>query len=84
MINEALLELLVCPDTKQTLTLAEESMVIQVNADIEAGKVQFVSDATVSGVLDGLLIRKDGQVGYGIFEKIPNLLVSEGIVLTKN
>ena len=79
-----MLDLLVCPVTKQTLKLANAAELARLNREIEDGLLQFVDAKRVSDSLDGILVREDGEIGYGIFDNIPNLLVSEGIVLTKN
>ena len=84
MLNNDLLDLLVCPETKQDLSLANESTVDHLNQKIDARELRFVNDSLIEENLDGLLVRSDGLIGSGIFEKIPNLLIAEGISLTKN
>ncbi len=84
MLNSDLLDLLVCPESKQPLSLASESVLAKLNQRIDEGTLRFVNTHLIENRLDGLLIRGDGSLGYGIFEKIPNLLIAEGIPLTKN
>ena len=84
MLNNDLLDLLVCPETKQDLSLANESSVEHLNEKIDARELRFVNDSLIEENLDGLLVRSDGLIGYGIFENIPNLLIAEGISLAKN
>jgi len=81
MIDPELLEILACPDTHQSLAMAEAELVASLNAAIEAGGLENVGGAPVEGPLDGGLVREDGSVVYPIRDRIPVLLVDEGIAL---
>ena len=83
MIDSQLLELIVCPDNKNHLSVAPDEMLTKVNELIAGADLCFVSGDPIEDRLDQLLIRADGQVGYGVFQGIPNLLVNEGIPLSK-
>ncbi len=81
MIDPELLEILACPDTHQPLTMAEDALVASLNAAIEASGLKNVGGDPVEGPLDGGLAREDGAVVYPIRDRIPVLLVDEGISL---
>ena len=83
MIDSQLLELIVCPDNKNRLSLAPNETVAKINDLITIASLCFVSGELVTEHFDQLLIRTDGQVGYAVFQGIPNLLIEEGIQLSK-
>lgn len=81
MIDPELLEILACPVTHQPLAMAEAELVAALNAAIDSGGLKGVGGALVEGPLDGGLVREDGAVVYPIRDRIPVLLVDEGIAL---
>ena len=83
MIDSQLLELIVCPDNKNRLSLAPDETLAKINDLIATTALCFVGGAPVTEHLDQLLIRTDGHVGYAVFQGIPNLLIEEGIPLSK-
>ena len=83
MIDEALLAIIVCPDTKDELRLASEAVTSQVNQLIEASKLDFVNGNKVNRRVDQLLVRHDGKVAYAIYEGIPNLILEDGILVSE-
>lgn len=78
-IDPDLLEILACPETHQPLALADEALVARVNAAIGAGGVANAGGAAVSDPIEGGLVREDGAILYPIRDRIPVLLVDEGI-----
>ncbi len=83
MIDSQLLEFIVCPDNRNDLSVAPDEVLAKVNKLIAGDRLYFVSGDLIENHLDQLLIRADGQIGYGVFQGIPNLLVHEGIPLSK-
>ena len=81
MIDPELLEILACPATHQPLSMADADLVAALNAAAEAGGLKNVGGAAVAGSLDGGLVREDGAIVYPIRDRIPVLLVDEGISL---
>ncbi len=81
MIDPELLEILACPATHQPLSMTDADLVAALNAAAEAGGLQNVGGAAVVGSLDGGLVREDGAIVYPIRDRIPVLLVDEGISL---
>jgi uncharacterized protein YbaR (Trm112 family) len=81
-IDEALLKILVCPETKLPVSLADASLVAKINADIQNGKAKSRSGQIVKSPIDAGLLRSDRTILYPIREDIPIMLVDEGIVLS--
>lgn len=83
MLNEELLNIVVCPETKQKLSIADQSLVDELNKKIESGSLKNRSGNKISEKIDGGLVREDGKYLYPIREEIPILLVEEGIELVE-
>jgi uncharacterized protein YbaR (Trm112 family) len=81
MIDEELLEILCCPETRQSLALAAPEVLERVNAAIAAGRQRKVGGETVAEPIEAGLVRADGKVLYPIREGIPELLIEEGLPL---
>jgi len=80
-LDKELLELLVCPETREKLTLASTSLVEKLNEGIAARRVRNRAGEPVKHPLDGALIRPDGKCVYPVQDDIPNLLIDEAILL---
>ena len=76
MISRELLEILVCPETKEPLELAQPEEVKQVNTLIREGKLKNRGGSLLSDEISGLLRRADG-VSYPIRGEVPIMLVDE-------
>ncbi|MCH7519618.1 MAG: hypothetical protein IH964_11425 [Candidatus Dadabacteria bacterium] len=82
MINEELLNIIVCPETKQDLVIAESDIVEKINTLIENGELLNRSKQKVTEKIDGGLIQKDDRKYlYPIRDEIPILLIDESIAL---
>jgi uncharacterized protein YbaR (Trm112 family) len=81
MIDAELLDILVCPETRQPVRLAEPGIIADLNAAIEAGSVTNRAGEVVRESLEGGLVREDGRVLYAIRDGIPIMLVDEALVL---
>jgi uncharacterized protein YbaR (Trm112 family) len=78
-INKELLDILCCPETKEPVSLIDQSEAERVNKAISAGKVKRRSGETVSEPIDGGLLREDGKYLYAIQDDIPIMLIDEAI-----
>ncbi len=81
MVDPQLLEILVCPETKQPVREAEASLLSRVNAAISAGSLRNRAGDVVRDPVDGGLIRQDGNVIYPVREGIPIMLIDESLSL---
>ena len=81
MLDPKLLKLLICPESGQSLALADEQMIAALNLNIQQGKIQNLGGLTLTRPLDGGLIREDRQILYPIVDRIPALLNDEAIKL---
>lgn len=81
MIDKELLAILCCPETKQTVTLADAALVSKLNEAAARGGLKNKATKSVSERMDGGLIRADQTILYPIREGIPVMLIEEGIPL---
>jgi uncharacterized protein YbaR (Trm112 family) len=82
MLNEELLSILVCPETKQKLTLSTEKELATFNEAFKLNLVKDVNGQLFKGEYENLLIRSDKQVGYIINNEIAIILSSQQIDLS--
>jgi uncharacterized protein YbaR (Trm112 family) len=78
-ISQELLDILVCPETKQPLTMASQSLVVQLNERIAKGTLTNRSGAAVTEAIDSGLVREDGRYLYPVRDDIPIMLIDEAI-----
>ena len=81
MVDPELLQILVCPENKQSLREADAALVGRLNADIAKGRVRNRAGEVVREPLDGGLVREDGKFVYPVREGIPIMLIDEAIAL---
>ena len=79
MVNEELLKILVCPETKQPVALAPPEMLEALNARIRQGALGDKGGETLERPIEAGLLRKDGRVLYPVIDDIPRMLVERGI-----
>lgn len=78
-IDPQLLEILVCPESRQPVALADAGVLERLNAAIAAGTAATLGgDPVDTPVTEGLL-REDGRILYPIREGIPIMLIDESI-----
>ncbi len=83
MISEDLLEILVCPETHKNVSLADSSLVANLNKEIESRSLKNRGGEVITEVMDAGLIREDAKVLYMIRRDIPIMLIDESIELEK-
>jgi len=80
-VSPELLEILVCPETKQPVALADDSVLAALNAKIEAGSLRNRGGAKVEKPITEGLVREDGKVLYPVDDGIPVMLIEESVEL---
>lgn len=83
MIDQSLLDILVCPETKQPLRVADAALLERLNASIEQGSVVNRSGQAVTVALTEALVREDGGALYPVRDDIPIMLIDESIPLPR-
>lgn len=79
MIDQELLDILCCPETRQPLKIADAGLVETLNARIAKGGVKDRSGKPVHEAIDGALLRQDGEWVYLVRSGIPVLLVDAAL-----
>jgi uncharacterized protein len=80
-IEQDLLAILCCPETKQAVSLADDQLIDKLNGAISNGELKNKAKKPVAEKLDGGLLRADKKILYPIREDIPVMLIDEGIPL---
>ena len=80
-VSPELLEILVCPETKQPIALAGPDVLSRINAEIDAGRLRNRGGEAVKSRISEGLIRQDGRVLYPVDDGIPVMLIDESIEL---
>ena len=83
-LDSEILKILVCPETKQALVLAQPDLVERVNKNISQGVAKTAGGGLVKEAIDAGLLRADNKVLYPIRSDIPIMLSSEAILLEGN
>jgi uncharacterized protein len=79
MIAQELLDLLVCPENKMPVAVADDGLVAKINAAIKAGEVTNRGGEKVDDKIDGGLVREDKAYLYPVRDDIPIMLIDEAI-----
>ncbi len=81
MLDPELLKILVCPETKEPVHLAEPDLVERVNQAIEAGTLANRGGERVTSRVEAALVREDGRILYPVRDGIPVMLIDESMFL---
>ena len=80
-MDEGLLHILACPETRESVSPADRTLVDRINREIEAGKLVDRGGEQVTEPIDGGLVRRDRRYLYAIRRGVPVLLVEAAIPL---
>ena len=78
-VSQELLEILVCPETRQPVSEAGNDLIARLNGEIEAGNLRNRGGDAVSQAIEEGLLREDGKVLYPVEDGIPVMLIEESI-----
>lgn len=80
-LDPKMLATLVCPETQQPVTLGSAELVAQMNQASNAGSLKNQAGHMIHGVVEHVLVRRDGKSAYLVIDGVPNLLAEERIDL---
>jgi uncharacterized protein YbaR (Trm112 family) len=80
-VSRELLEILVCPETRQPVALASSEVLARVNEKVRAGTLRNRGGDKVEKEIAEALLREDGRVLYPVDDGIPVMLIEESIEL---
>jgi len=81
MLDQELLEILACPETKEAVKLGDAALVARVNDRIARGEQKNRAGQVVREPVEALLVRADAKVAYAVRDSIPIMLVDEALPL---
>ncbi len=80
-MQHQIMQLLVCPQARESLKMADHDLLALVNQAIGQGQVTNCAGARVVSSVSAGLVRTDGAVLYPVINGIPILLMHEAIML---
>lgn len=82
-VSQELLDILVCPETKQPVSLASDDVLAELNRRIDDGSLRNRGGEPVRTPIREALVREDGRLLYVVDDSIPVMLVEESIELDR-
>jgi len=80
-IDNELLEILVCPESRQTVKLAPTQLLERLNTEIDAARLRNRGGDVVEKHIEEGLLREDGKILYIIDDSIPIMLIDQSITI---
>ena len=78
-IDQKILDILVCPETQQKLSLASKEIIATLNKKSANDTLYNRAHKKISQPIEGGLIRSDQKIVYPVHAGIPLLIIEEGI-----
>lgn len=75
---------LVCPESRQPLSLADDECLRRLNDAIAAGSLRDLAGQPVTERFSAALIRQDGRRAYPVYGEIPKLVIEAAIELDED
>ncbi|NDC37056.1 MAG: hypothetical protein EBZ48_03280 [Proteobacteria bacterium] len=79
VLDRTLLDILVCPETKEPLALLSDRALQLLNAMIREGRIKNRAGSIVQECLDAGLLRTDRKFVYPVRRDIPVMLIDEAL-----
>lgn len=83
MIDQELLNILVCPEDKTPVQVADNALVERLNERIDQGTLKNRKGETVDARIEGGLVREDKAYLYIVRDEIPIMLMDEAVPLNQ-
>ena len=80
-IDQELLDILVCPESRQPLTRAEHALLARLNDEIRGRRLRNRGGGIVESEIGEALVREDGKFLYVVDDDIPIMLIDQSIEL---
>lgn len=80
-IDPQLLEILVCPDSRQPLRRADDALIARLNGEIQSRRLRNRSGEIVDTEIREGLVREDGRFFYVVDDDIAIMLIEKSIEL---
>ena len=78
-----LVDILVCPDSKQSVRMLGEGEIQELNERITRSELKNRRGEVLTEPLEGGLVREDGLFAYPVRDDIPIMLVDEAVDLQR-
>ena len=79
MVDQELLDILVCPENKTAVKLVDDEVLAKLNEAVQAKTLKNRAGEAVEEAIDGGLLREDGAYLYPIRDDIPIMLIDDSI-----
>ena len=76
-----LVEILICPESKQPVRLMSDAELTRLNERIRSGSLRNRGGSEVKAELTEALVREDGRIAYPVDDGIPVMLIDESVEL---
>jgi uncharacterized protein YbaR (Trm112 family) len=80
-MNQDLIKILCCPETKQKVEYADRDVIREINRKIAAKQLKNRGGALLTEKIEAGLVREDKKYLYPIKSDIPIMLINEAIEL---